>query len=136
MTPAGYSRTALLLRNELDRSLTDADAGGVLGASISVGLHGAVFASGVVTSARVTGEGQGLHLIVESGGRSCLACGFVFTPQEAVRDLVMLEGLAADQPGLYFFNVTVYEALPRRAMVCRDVATCIERRMARDKPGS
>ena len=136
MTPVGYSRAALFLRNELDRPLTDADAGGVLGASISVGLHGAVFASGVVTSARVTWEGQGLHLIVESGGRSCLACGFVFTPQEATRDLVMLECVQADQPGLYFFNIAAYEGLPRRAMVCRDVTTCVERTMAREKPGS
>lgn len=128
--PDGYHRASLLMRNELDRLLDDADAAAMLGTSITVGLHGVIYASGVVTSARVTAGGQSLHLIVESGGRSCLACGFIFTPQEAARDLVMLEGLHADNPGIYDFYLTAYQRLPRRAMVCHDTSTCSGRRQA------
>jgi hypothetical protein len=126
-----YSRAVLQLGNETGRALVDADARGLLGSEMDVELHGAVVASGTVTNAVIV-DGK-MCVTIETNGRSCAACGYIYTDLELDRAHVPPLGPVGQLTEVMptFFSRDDYSTLPDWAPVCTEPVEC-RRRLADD----
>jgi hypothetical protein len=64
----GYTRSVLMLTNELLRPLNDSDAEALVGSEMTISLHDEVVSQGVVTNAVVVDNGRRLQVTLEAGG--------------------------------------------------------------------
>lgn len=123
--PAGYSRSTYVWRNEMMRPLDDEDAQLMLGAELSVSIHGTVRSSGIITDAKIVDDGERLQVTIESGGRFCAACYHVYDEPAAQTALVPL-GELLDVP---LFDRRMYSHLTVWTRICRDSAACWRRQV-------
>lgn len=125
--PDGYQRSSLYFQNQTGRPLNDTDAQQMIDSELAVTVHDVVLHKGIVTNAVVVDHGRRLQLTIESGGRSCWACGAVFTLDHADRFTAALSSLREQMPGL-IAREGIYDHLPDWVRVCREPATCQRRR--------
>lgn len=118
--PPGYSRATYYLANQSDQPLREQDVEDFLEAQLSVSLHDRAISSGIVTDVRIVDEGRRLQLTVESSGRRCLACGHVYTTEQAATAL----GPRPAGDALAPFAGALYADVPRWGRVCVDPVRC------------
>lgn len=124
--PKGYLRAGFTLAG--NRTLTDADAAGMIGHEISVSIGDVVLSSGTITDCRVIDDGARFNLTVEQKGRRCAACGHVYSEADADKLMHPLGGLREQwggEPG----GLKATSPLPDWVLVCVSWATCERRRM-------
>lgn len=124
-----YSMTIMFMGNELPRPLVDGDAEAMMGFELTVNHMGVAIAEGTVTSASVANNGQRMKLVIESGGRRCAACSYVYSEVQA---LVGLRPLRRLQALMALPDAHIYRGIPLWVKVCADPLTCRGRVAERD----
>lgn len=131
MTVTDYQRSAFRIPGS--RPLTDADAGEMIGNELTVSLHDVVLCTGMVTSARVVDEGANLWVVVESGGRSCVACMHVYPDDQVGEGLRTVASVRTANGGaLSEPQRAQCEHRPGWVLVCSDADACQSRRDTKD----
>lgn len=130
MTMADYQRSAFRIPGV--GTLTDADAAEMIGNELTISLHDVVLCTGMVTSVKVVDEGANLWVVVESGGRSCVACTHVYPDDQVGDGLRTVASVRAAVGGqLSGPQRAQCKYRPGWVLVCSDTDACEDRRNAK-----